>query len=65
MAQGTSSKPSPPAQEASPPATHAVWPSLQADCLVRVAKMVLNSRAFRKLFWYTSGETVVVAGGAI
>ena len=49
--QGTRSKPAPLAQVASPPATQAVWPVLQADCLVRVAKRSLNSRACCTLFW--------------
>jgi hypothetical protein len=41
----------PPSQFASPPATHATWPALQADCSVRVAKILLKSRASWTLLW--------------
>ncbi len=43
--QGMMSKPPVAAHVAIPPATHAVWPALQADCAVKVAKRSLNSRA--------------------
>jgi hypothetical protein len=49
--QGEISKPSPLVQKASPPATHAVWPLVQADCAVRVAKILLYSRASCRFFW--------------
>jgi hypothetical protein len=39
--QGKILKPSLPVHLASPPATHATWPSVQADCSVKVAKMSL------------------------
>lgn len=65
MGQGMMSKPSAPAQVANPPATHAVWPSLQADCSVRVAKMALKPRASCRFCWYTSGDTVAVAAGVV
>ena len=48
--QGMMSKPAAPAHVAIPPETHAVWPALQADCAVRVAKRSLNSRARCRFF---------------
>jgi hypothetical protein len=39
--QGKILKPSLPVHLASPPATHATWPTVQADCSVKVAKMSL------------------------
>ena len=48
--QGVMSKPPAAAHVAIPPATHAVWPALQADCAVRVAKRSLNSRASCRFF---------------
>lgn len=62
--QGVISKAPPsPGQVARPPAMHAAWPGRQADCSVKVAKMLFNSRAARTLSSNTDGGTVVVGKG--
>lgn len=63
--QGMSSNPSPLAHVPMLPATHAAWPSLQADCVVNVAKMSLYFRASARLLSNTAGGTVLVAGGGV
>jgi hypothetical protein len=61
--QGMSSKLSPLAQVPMLPAIHAAWPSLQADCAVRVAKISLYFRASARLLSNTAGDTVPVEVG--
>lgn len=63
--QGIRSKPWPLAHVPMLPAIQAAWPSLQADCLVRLAKMSLYSRASARLLSYTVGGTVLVPGGGV
>ncbi|GAB1317525.1 hypothetical protein MFIFM68171_07735 [Madurella fahalii] len=63
--QGISSNPSPLAHVPIFPETHAAWPSLQADRVVKVAKISLYFRASARLLSNTAGGTVLVAGGGV